>query len=116
MSGTLQNPFLEDWRECLLAHYRRLVERQEHKVEVTMRQLLLNVGVPEARFADIRPALPETPPEPELHPAETAAAPESELRSAEPEPTPQSAQPEPVDDVPPPAAPKKQQPKQLAFF
>jgi hypothetical protein len=90
MSETRQHPFEDDWRECLLAHYRWIVGRQEYKIEATVRELLLKVGVPEARFADIRPALPEPEPEP---PAET-----------------------PPESAPPPPPPKKPQPKQLSFF
>lgn len=101
MGETRQHPFEDDWRECLLAHYRWIVARQEYKVEATVRELLLKVGVPEARFADIRPALPE--PEPEPPPAEP---------EAEPEPPAET----PQESAPPPPPPKKPQPKQLTFF
>ncbi|MFN7210442.1 MAG: hypothetical protein ACK4P1_08640, partial [Aggregatilineales bacterium] len=58
MSKGLRNPFLDDWRECLLAHYRWLVEQHEHQIAATMRHVLREAGVPEARFA-----LPEPEPQ-----------------------------------------------------
>lgn len=51
----MQNPFLDDWRECLLAHYRWLLEQQEHQIAATMRCVLQAAGVPEARFALLEP-------------------------------------------------------------
>ncbi|MFQ3535077.1 MAG: hypothetical protein SNJ58_04300 [Aggregatilineales bacterium] len=90
MSERLQNPFLEDWRECLLAHYRWIVARKEDKVEPTVRHILLSVGVPEARIAELQPGSPE--PELTLPPA------------PEPEPPPEA---HPPSEPEPPALPKQ---------
>jgi len=110
MKSSLQNPFADEWRECLLAHYRYILQRQEHKVEVTLRQLLTSVGVPDERLIALGAPVPEQAPE---EPAQ-AAAPEQVLESEQPpEPTA-----EPTVQAPPaaPAVREKKPPKQLSFF
>ncbi len=102
MSEKLQNPFLEDWRECLLAHYRWITARKKDKVEPTVRHILLSVGVPEARIAELQSGSPE--PELTLPPA-----PEPEPPPPEPHPPsePEPPEPQPPSEPEPPALPKQ---------
>jgi hypothetical protein len=114
MKSSLQNPFAEEWLECLLAHYRYIVQCQRHDVEATMRQLLASVGVPHERLVALgAPAQPSTSEQLLEAPAQ-ASMPEQAVEPEQP-PAPEA---EPTVQAPSaaPAAREKKPPKQLSFF
>jgi hypothetical protein len=121
MKSSLQNPFADEWRECLLAHYRHILQCQEHKVEATLRQLLTSVGIDDERLIALGAPAPE---EPVREPVRASALEQlSEASASEPVQEPeQPPAPEPTSEPTvqaPPAAPavrEKKPPKQLSFF
>ncbi|PJF37009.1 MAG: hypothetical protein CUN49_02535 [Candidatus Thermofonsia Clade 1 bacterium] len=111
-SSSLQNPFLEEWRDCLVAYYAQVLQRNEPDLEASVRQLLLRVGVAEERVMALRA---QTLPEPALELEPTPSEPE--LSEPELEPEPASSELELRHSAPePPVKPKKEPPKQLSFF
>ncbi|MCE7948496.1 MAG: hypothetical protein DYG88_13815 [Chloroflexi bacterium CFX4] len=120
MSSPTQNPFLNEWHECLLAHYAYVLARRDLKTEPTLRQILVTIGFPEQQLGEVRAAhLPEPEPLPQLAASETApeptasaAAPDADRTASETSEDPPST---PPTDITPPT-PKKKPPKQLSFF
>ncbi|MBO9309641.1 MAG: hypothetical protein J7551_07650 [Chloroflexi bacterium] len=102
MKSSLQNPFADEWRECLLAYYRYILRRQEDKIEATLRELLLSVGIPAERLIALGAPIPGQAPAESARP--DAPAPEQTSESG--------AQAPPAA----PAAREKKLPKQLSFF
>ncbi len=45
---------LEEWRDCLVAYYAQVLQRNEPDLEASVRQLLLRVGVAEERVDALR--------------------------------------------------------------
>lgn len=117
MRSSLQNPFVDEWRECLIAYYRHILQRQEHSVEVTLRQLLLSVGIPEERLIALGAPAPELADETPA-PVSTAAAPEPEQAPDAQQPSVPEQPSEPSAQAPSAESAKREKkpPKQLSFF
>jgi hypothetical protein len=120
MSSPTQNPFLNEWHECLLAHYTYVLARHDLKTEPTLRQILVTVGFPEQRLGEMRATyLPEPQPLPQLAAPESTSEPTISEVALDAELTASEA-PDDLPSAPPtnitPPTPKKKPPKQLSFF
>lgn len=110
MSSLSANPFLNEWYECLLAHYQYVLARRDLKTEPTLRQILLKIGFPEDQLAEMCGTYL---PMPEALPQLAAPEPTPSEAALETERAPSEA-PDELPSAPP--TPKKKPPKQLSFF
>ncbi len=110
MSNPTQNPFLNEWHACLLAHYQYVLMRRDLKTEPTLRQILVKIGFPEQQLAEMHASYL---PMPEVLPQLAAPEPTTSEAAPEAERAPSEA-PEELPSAPP--TPPKKPPKQLSFF
>lgn len=102
MQADRKNIFLDDWRECLRAHYVHVIEIGDAANEKSLREVLISVGVSAAELDAIRYQVtgyeaaqqPESPPEPEAETRPEGTLTPHPLAEAEMETGPADAQAE----------------------
>lgn len=119
-TGRSRNIFLDDWRNCLYAHYRHVVHEGDSLNETSLHQVLLTVGFTDEELTAQRDEIlasvqvPVAEPEPEVVEALEPVEPVEPVETAEPVPeTPviaeiapepiaeQTVAPDPPEDEPP---------------
>jgi len=123
-SARQENIFLDDWRNCLYAHYRHVISEQDDLNESSLHRVLNRVGFTDVDLQSIRdgvmlpvieqPAEPE-PPAPETPTATVAAEPAAII--AEPAATvAETHEAAPESEPPPPPEPEEPPATQLSLF